>query len=125
MRPSSGAEPLSVVGGIVYPYRRIPLSKGAFSWPFGRLTLSSAGVTLAPRGPLARIARSIEISYHDLLHVERVVPPGPAALHWAEGLRFRCRSPERDRLYFASWPKRIDEIVRALEAAGVEVRGRR
>jgi hypothetical protein len=113
------------VGGIVYPYRRLPLATGHFSWPFGRLTLSTGGVTLAPRGPLARLVRPIEIAYDNLLHVERVVPPGPASLHYAEGLRFRCRSPERDRLYFASWPGRIGEIVRALEAAGVEVRRRR
>jgi hypothetical protein len=118
-----GREPLSVVGGIVYPYRRIPLSKGNFSWPFGRLTLSSSGVVLAPRGVLARVVRPIEIPFDDLLHVERRVPPG--RVHWAEGLRFRCRSPERDRLYFSSWPGRIDELVRALEAAGVDVRRKR
>jgi hypothetical protein len=72
---------------------------------------------------LARVVRPIEIGYDDLLHVERRVPPG--RVHWAEGLRFRCRSPERERLYFSSWPGRIGEFVHALEAAGVDVRRKR
>jgi hypothetical protein len=84
-----GREPLSVVGGIVYPYRRIPLAKGNFSWPFGRLTLSSTGVVLAPRGVLARVVRPIEIAYVLLVvaRPHRRARPRP-------GSRRRRRAPE-------------------------------
>ena len=113
-------ERLTVVGGVVYPYRRIPLSRGNFSWPFGRLTLEPTGVTLGPRGWLQRIVRPITIPYEDLTRVERVVPP--SFLKYAEGLRFRSRREEWDRVYFSTFPRRAHRLVAALRLRGVEVR---
>lgn len=116
-----GTERITTVGGVVYPYRRIPLSRGNFSWPFGRLTLEPAGVTLGPRGWLQRIVRPITIPYEDLTRVEWVVPPAFLP-KYAEGLRFRSRREEWDRLYFSTFPRRVHRIVAALRSRGVEVR---
>jgi hypothetical protein len=116
----AGMETISVVGGIVYPRRRGPLARGRISWPFARLTLEPAGVTLSPRGWIRRGIHPITVPYEDVTWVERLVPP--RWLHYAEGLRFRSRQEAWDRLYFSTGPDRIGKLVQALEGRGIEVR---
>jgi hypothetical protein len=111
---------MSVVGGLVYPYRRISLARGRISWPFARLTLGAETITLGPRGWLQRVVKPTLVPYRELTHVERVVPP--AFLRYAEGLRFRSDHDEWDRLYFSSFPGRVEQVAAALRSCGVEVR---
>jgi hypothetical protein len=113
-------ERTSAVGGLVYPYRRVPLARGRFSWPFARLTLGPAEIILGPRGWLQRVVKPTVIPYQEVTRVERIIPP--ALLRYAEGLRFRSDRDEWDRLYFSSFPGRVHQLVAALRNRGVEVR---
>lgn len=111
---------LSVVGGVTYPYRSVPLSRQVFSWPFARLTLGPTAIIVGPRGWLQGAVKPTVIPYEAVTRVERSMPP--AFLRYAETLRFRSDREEWDRLSFSAFPGRVDKVVTGLLQRGIRVR---
>lgn len=110
---------LSVIGGVVYPRKRIPLSKGGFSWPFARLALYEDRVELRPRGIFARVGTVVVIPYALLSYIEVSSPPVIGLLGGT--VFFRSTTGDFDRVSFSAWRPAFRKVVDELVAMGVKI----
>lgn len=108
-----------MIGGVAYPRKRIPLSKGVFSWPFARLSLYEDRVELSPRGIFARMAAVVVIPHTLLNHIEISSPPIIGRLGGT--VFFRSTEGDFDRVSFSAWRSAFRQVVNELGAMRVRV----
>ena len=111
---------LSVIGGVTYPRKSIPLSKGALSWPFARLSLYEDRIVLGPRSALSSFQPTVAIPYSQISHIEVSSPPILGELGGT--VTFRWSNDEFDRIAFSAWRSAFRTVLQQLADMGVTTR---
>jgi len=106
---------MRVVGGVGENYRRIPLAKFDWSWPFAQAELREDALHLTLRGPFRRI-RPLRIPLGDIerIGVRRAWRIGRMYIHLRRPARY-------GRLWFSAFEPGFSELLNLLRERGVNV----
>jgi hypothetical protein len=109
-----GDEVFTAIGGIVYPPNRLG-GRSGIPWPLARITISSEGVVLAPRGVLSRVLKPRFIAFDDILSVLDW-RPRPPLLPIGGALWFGCESDANNEMVFSAGLETLARVRTALES---------
>jgi hypothetical protein len=107
---------LRIVGGVGQDFKRLPLSKFFWTWPFAVAWLQDDLLRIELRGPLRPLMRRIEIPLQNLAALEvRLAYPGQMRLRLKD-------SSQNDGVVFTTPNPRLAELIDEIEQKGVTVR---